>query len=92
MLGGVEPGDQLLNVEGISLLGISVQQAHEELNKAMSRSSVGCVLPIALDTPSFVPCVVIYIVAKKNMNWKSSNSRYRDTIKSYGNSSIFLLL
>ena len=53
MSGGVEPGDQLLNVEGISLLGISVQQAHEELNKAMSRSSVGCVLPIALDTPLY---------------------------------------
>ena len=34
MLGGVEPGDQLLNVEGISLLGINVQQAHEELKVA----------------------------------------------------------
>lgn len=55
MSGGVQPGDQLLNVERISLLGISVQQAHEELNKAMSRSAVGSVLPIALATPSFVP-------------------------------------
>ena len=90
MSGGVEPGDQLLNVEGISLLGISVQQAHEELNKAMSRSSVGCVLPIALDTPSLVPCAVI--VAKKNMNLKSSNSLYRNSVKSYGKSSMFLLL
>ena len=53
MSGGVEPGDQLLNVEGISLLGINVQQAHEELNKAMSRSSVGCVLPISWDKPLY---------------------------------------
>lgn len=89
MLGGVEPGDQLLNVEGISLLGINVQQAHEELNKAMSRSSVRCVLPIALDTPSFVPFPGI--VAKKNMNCKSSNSLYRHNIKSYRKPSIFLL-
>ena len=65
MLGGVEPGDQLLNVEGISLLGINVQQAHEELNRAMSRSSVGCVLPIVSDTSSFVPCVVIYCGKEK---------------------------
>ena len=39
-LGGVCPGDQLLNVEGTSLLGVSVQQAHEELTKAMNRNSV----------------------------------------------------
>ena len=39
-LGGVCAGDQLLNVEGTSLLGVSVQQAHEELNKAMNRNSV----------------------------------------------------
>jgi len=30
----------LLNVEGTSLLGVSVQQAYEELNKAMNRNSV----------------------------------------------------
>jgi len=40
LLGGVCPGDQLLNVEGTSLLGVSVQEAHEELNKAMNRNSV----------------------------------------------------
>jgi len=40
LLGGVCPGDQLLNVEGTSLLEVSVQQAYEELNKAMKRSSV----------------------------------------------------
>lgn len=40
LLGGVCPGDQLLNVEGTSLLGVSEQQAQEELNKAMNRNSV----------------------------------------------------
>ena len=38
--GGVQRGDQLLNVEGTSLLGVSVEQAHEELSKAMNRNSV----------------------------------------------------
>lgn len=41
MTGGVQRGDQLLNVEGTSLLGVSVAQAHEELNRAMNRNSVG---------------------------------------------------
>ena len=44
VLGGVCPGDQLLNVEGTSLLGVSVQQAHEELSKAMNRNSVSLCL------------------------------------------------
>ena len=38
--GGVQRGDQLLNVEGTSLLGVGVEQAHEELSKAMNRNSV----------------------------------------------------
>lgn len=40
VLGGVCPGDQLLNVEGTSLLGVNAHQAHEELSKAMNRNSV----------------------------------------------------
>lgn len=46
--GGVCPGDQLLNVEGTSLLGVSVQQAHEELNKAMNRNSENIDLVVAI--------------------------------------------
>jgi len=46
--GGVCPGDQLLNVEGTSLLGVSVQEAHEELNKAMNRNSENIDLVVAI--------------------------------------------
>lgn len=43
-LGGVQPGDQLLNVDGTSLLGLSVEHAQEELNKAMNRETVSCLI------------------------------------------------
>jgi len=46
--GGVKQGDQLLNVEGTSLLGVSVEQAHEELNKAMKRNSENLDLVVAV--------------------------------------------
>jgi len=48
LLGGVCPGDQLLNVEGTSLLGVSEQQAQEELNKAMNRNSENIDLVVAI--------------------------------------------
>ena len=43
-LGGVQQGDQLLNVDGTSLLGFSVEHALEELNKAMNRETVSCLI------------------------------------------------
>ena len=43
-LGGVQLGDQLLNVDGTSLLGLSVEHAQEELNKAMNRETVSCLI------------------------------------------------
>lgn len=46
--GGVCTGDQLLNVEGTSLLGVTVLQAHEELNKAMNRNSENIDLVVAI--------------------------------------------
>jgi len=46
--GGVKQGDQLLNVEGTSLLGVSVEQAHEELDKAMKRNSENLDLVVAV--------------------------------------------
>ncbi|XP_078348557.1 harmonin-like isoform X2 [Oculina patagonica] len=46
--GGVCPGDQLLNVEGTSLLGVNVHQAHEELNKAMKRNSENIDVVVAI--------------------------------------------
>ncbi|XP_031560793.1 synaptojanin-2-binding protein-like, partial [Actinia tenebrosa] len=38
--GNIEVGDQLLNVEGTSLIGISREQAQEELREAMNRRAV----------------------------------------------------
>lgn len=48
--GGVHPGDQLLNVEGTSLLGVSVEQAKEELKKSMSMSSENLDLVVAKES------------------------------------------
>ena len=42
--GGVQRGDQVLNVEGVSLLGLTVEQAREELYKAMNRDTVICLI------------------------------------------------
>ncbi|XP_032220713.2 harmonin-like isoform X2 [Nematostella vectensis] len=46
--GALYPGDQLLNVEGTSLIGISLAQAHKELKEAMERRSESLDLVVAL--------------------------------------------
>ncbi|EDO47717.1 predicted protein [Nematostella vectensis] len=46
--GALYPGDQLLNVEGTSLIGISLEQAHKELKEAMERRSESLDLVVAL--------------------------------------------
>jgi len=46
--GGVQLGDQLLNVDGTSLLGLSVEHAQEELNKAMNRETENVDLVVAV--------------------------------------------
>ncbi|XP_068760689.1 harmonin-like [Montipora capricornis] len=46
--GGVQRGDQVLNVEGVSLLGLTVEQAREELYKAMNRDTEHLDLVVAV--------------------------------------------
>lgn len=46
----------MLNVEGTSLLGVTVQEALEELNKAMNRNSVSFFLIVGGDLTSYSCC------------------------------------
>ena len=55
--GGISVGDQLLNVEGTSLLGVSAEVAQQELSKAMARRSVSEYMKYAA---GFCMCVVPY--------------------------------
>lgn len=65
--GGVCAGDQLLNVEGTSLLGVTVQEALEELNKAMNRNSenIDLVVAISLKRGNRRPVLRIGSVVRK---------------------------